>query len=73
MALDPRAGESVRELDVVPPLVVCLGAEREGLPLDLAGTALRIPLREDGPESLNVASAAAIALWEVTNRMAGHG
>jgi RNA methyltransferase, TrmH family len=73
VALDPSADESVRELDVVPPLVVCLGAEREGLPLDLAGTAVRIPLREGGPESLNVASAAAIALWEVANRMAGHG
>jgi RNA methyltransferase, TrmH family len=73
VALDPGAGESLRELDVVPPLVVCLGAEREGLPLDLAGTAVRIPLREGGPESLNVAAAAAVALWEVANRMAGHG
>jgi TrmH family RNA methyltransferase len=73
VALDPRAGESVRDLDVAPPLVVCLGAEREGLPVDLAGTAVGIPVREHGPESLNVAAAAAIALWEVENRMAGHG
>jgi RNA methyltransferase, TrmH family len=72
LALQPRAGISLRELDVPSPAVLCLGAEREGLPPDLTGTAVSIPLRERGPESLNVAAAAAIALWEVGTRMAGH-
>jgi TrmH family RNA methyltransferase len=57
------------------PLVVCLGAERDGLPAELVGGAAhaaRIPLRADGPESLNVATAAAIALYELGARMARH-
>jgi tRNA G18 (ribose-2'-O)-methylase SpoU len=56
--------------------VLCLGAERHGLPDDLlraAEATARIPLRADGPESLNVAMTAAIALYEAANRMAGHG
>jgi TrmH family RNA methyltransferase len=46
---------------------VCFGAEREGLPADLAAqcdVAVTIPLRE-GAESLNVAAAAAIALQRI--------
>ena len=72
-ALDPHAGASLRELEVAAPAVVCLGAEREGLPAELGGVRVAIPLREGGPESLGVASAAAVALWEVANRMAAHG
>jgi RNA methyltransferase, TrmH family len=56
-------------------IVVCLGAEREGLPDDLLAAAdavARIPLRADGPESLNVGMAATVALYEVANRMAAH-
>jgi RNA methyltransferase, TrmH family len=70
--LDPRATASLRELEVSPPAVLCLGSEREGLPPELQGSAARIPLREGAPESLNVAAAAAIGLWELANRMAGH-
>jgi RNA methyltransferase, TrmH family len=70
--LDARAGRSLREVDVSPPAVLCLGSEREGLPRELAASAARIPLREGAPESLNVAAAAAIGLWELANRMAGH-
>lgn len=43
---------------------VCLGAERSGLPedvLDACQARATIPLRPGGPESLNVAAAAAIA------------
>jgi tRNA G18 (ribose-2'-O)-methylase SpoU len=46
---------------------VCLGAEREGFPDDLARDCERrvtIPLQE-GAESLNVAAAAAIALHRI--------
>jgi TrmH family RNA methyltransferase len=74
-ALDASAERTLGQLEVAPPLVLCLGAEREGLPTDLldaAGERVRIPLREGGPESLNVAMAATVALYEVATRMAGH-
>jgi TrmH family RNA methyltransferase len=75
VALDARAERSIGELQAAAPLVLCLGAEREGLPRELLGQAsehVRIPLREDGPDSLNVAMAATVALYEVATRMAGH-
>jgi TrmH family RNA methyltransferase len=72
LALDSHAERTLDEVEVHPPVVVCLGAEREGLPPEIGGTRARIPLAADGPESLNVAAAAAIALHEVGNRMAGH-
>jgi TrmH family RNA methyltransferase len=49
---------------------VCLGAEREGLPvavLEECESRLTIPLRE-GAESLNVAAAAAIACERISSR-----
>ena len=70
LALDPHATTDLREVSADAPLVVCLGGEREGLPADFDGVRVRIPV--DGPESLNVATAAAIALYELRNRMAGH-
>ena len=66
---------ALRELDLEPPLVLCLGAERSGLPaemVDATDAVAHIPLRPDGPDSLNVAMAAAIGLYELT-RMRGHG
>ncbi len=76
LGLDPRAGQTLAELGPVDaPLVVCLGAEREGLPpelLERAAHTARIPLRDDGPESLNVGMAATVALYELANRMARH-
>jgi TrmH family RNA methyltransferase len=77
LALDARAERPLAEVasGAARPLVACLGAEREGLPPELlseAGLSARIPLREGAPESLNVAMAAAIALYELGNRMAGH-
>jgi TrmH family RNA methyltransferase len=73
LALDPRAAQTLREAELTAPLVICLGAEREGLPAEiesLAGATARIPMRVEGPESLNVATTAAVALYEVANRMA---
>jgi RNA methyltransferase, TrmH family len=73
VALDPRAEVSLAEVEAPAPVVVCLGAEREGLPgelLERASIRARIPLRGDGPESLNVAMAATVALYELANRMA---
>ncbi len=55
------------------PLVLCVGAEREGLPAELLSavdTVARIPKRSDGPDSLNAAMAATIGLYELGNRMA---
>ncbi|HEX5989194.1 MAG TPA: RNA methyltransferase [Solirubrobacterales bacterium] len=49
---------------------VCLGAEREGLPDDVLAKCERrvtIPLREGGPDSLNVAAAAAIAAQRISS------
>jgi TrmH family RNA methyltransferase len=52
-----------------PPLVLCLGSEREGLPPELEAGSVRIDVRND---SLNVAMAATVALYEVERRMRGH-
>jgi tRNA G18 (ribose-2'-O)-methylase SpoU len=69
-----RGAQPLAAVEAEPPIVVCLGAEREGLPADFASD-LRagIPLRESGPDSLNVAMAATVALYELGNRMAAHG
>lgn len=73
VALDPDAEALVGELEAEPPLAVCVGSEREGLPaelLDAAAHSVRIPLRPGGPESLNAAIAAGVALYELSRRMA---
>jgi len=73
LALDGSAGAVLAEVDLRTPLVLCLGGEREGLPADVidgADATARIPMRSDAPDSLNVASAAAVGLYEVANRMA---
>jgi TrmH family RNA methyltransferase len=70
VALDASAADKLGELAL--PVVLCLGAERDGLPDELlqgADAAARIPLRAGGPESLNVAMTAAIALYEAAHRM----
>jgi len=70
VGLDPRADRGLADIAPEPPIVLCLGAEREGLPEGLAAERARIALRDDGPESLNVAMAATVALYDVANRMA---
>jgi RNA methyltransferase, TrmH family len=76
VALDSGSGDALGELRLGDgPAVLCLGAEREGLPADVleaADVVVRIPLRPGGPESLNVAMAATVALYEVERRMRGH-
>jgi TrmH family RNA methyltransferase len=68
VALDAHAGTPLAEVDLTPPLVLVLGAEREGLPeLEGADTAT-IPM-PGAAESLNVAMAGAIALYEVSHRV----
>ncbi|MBD0281983.1 MAG: RNA methyltransferase [Thermoleophilaceae bacterium] len=75
IALDAHAEQDVRGMELGDRAVVCAGAERRGLPgevLAAADAVARIPLRADGPDSLNVAMAATVALYEVGNRMAAH-
>ncbi len=75
LALDPRAEDSVRTLELPPPVVICVGAERSGLPAEVGSgidVRARIPMLPGGPDSLNAAVAAAVALHELANRMAGH-
>ena len=62
-------GARVARLDVSGPSVLVLGSERGELP-EGRRTAARIPVHAD---SLNVAMAASVALYEVANRMAADG
>jgi TrmH family RNA methyltransferase len=80
VALDPAAGEDIEDIDPpAGPVVLCVGAEREGLSSALAERAdlrARIPTRADAPESLNAAMAASIALHvraRAATRMAERG
>ena len=70
LALSVHAQRSLSEASFDPPLVLCLGAERTGLPPELERDAVRIEARA---ESLNVAMAASIGLHEAARRMRGHG
>jgi len=68
LALSAHAERRLDEASIEPPLVLCLGAEREGLPAQLEREAVRI---EVGADSLNVAMAASIALYEAGQRHRG--
>ena len=68
IALDAGAAQELREVEVAQPLVLVLGSERGALPDGLQRA--RIPVHAD---SLNVAMAASVALYEVANRMAADG
>jgi RNA methyltransferase, TrmH family len=75
LALDPHAERTLADLELDGPLVVLAGAEREGLPGEVVAAAderARIPIRPDGPDSLNVAMAVTVALYELSRRMARH-
>jgi TrmH family RNA methyltransferase len=66
VALVAHGGEQLGAADLSGPVTFVLGAEREGLPESVAAACelrVSIPL-EPGAESLNVAAAAAIALYE---------
>jgi TrmH family RNA methyltransferase len=76
LALVRDAPRTLRELELHGPVVVMVGAERQGLgpdALKAAHVRARIPLREDGPDSLNAAMAATVALYELSHRMAADG
>jgi RNA methyltransferase, TrmH family len=70
IALVAHGGEPLSKIALEPPLTFLLGAEREGLPDELVAQsheAATIPLPGDA-ESLNVAAAGAIALYELSRR-----
>ena len=63
------AATPLTELPLEPPLTFLLGAEREGLPDDLVTDRDRATIEIPGDaESLNVAAAGAIALYELSRR-----
>jgi RNA methyltransferase, TrmH family len=68
LALDANADAELRDVEVTRPLVLVMGSERGDLPH--VGNRARIPVHA---ESLNVAAAAAVALYEVGHRMAADG
>jgi RNA methyltransferase, TrmH family len=70
VALAPRGGRPLPEVEVDPPATFVLGAEREGLPEDVVvgcDDVASIPQVEEA-ESLNVAMAGTIALYELARR-----
>jgi RNA methyltransferase, TrmH family len=72
VALVPRGGAPLPELELAGEVVFVLGAEREGLPDDVLARCdvqASIP-QAAGAESLNVAMAGTIALYELSRRRA---
>jgi TrmH family RNA methyltransferase len=69
VALDSHADRGLREVGLRKPVVLVMGSERGELPGDVDDR-VRIPVHAD---SLNVAMAATVALYEVALRMAGDG
>lgn len=71
VALAAHGGEPLDQVDLGERTVFVLGAEREGLPDEVAASCdlvVSIPLAA-GAESLNVAAAGAIALYEWKRRL----
>jgi TrmH family RNA methyltransferase len=71
VALVAQGGTSLADLDLSPPVTFLLGAERVGLPDEVVAQAHRATIQLPGAaESLNVAAAGAIALYELSSRRA---
>ena len=67
VALVAHGGSPLSEVDLRPPVTLLLGAERHGLPSELATRCHQVTIDLPGAaESLNVAAAGAIALYELT-------
>jgi TrmH family RNA methyltransferase len=70
VALDASGQVALRDADLTPPMTLVLGAERAGLPEEVLASCdvvASIPMPGDA-ESLNVAAAGAIALYELSRR-----
>jgi tRNA G18 (ribose-2'-O)-methylase SpoU len=70
-ALVPRGGVDYREADWTPPIALLVGREASGLDeAAVAGSDMRVTIPMRGEvESLNVASAAALVLYEAVRHM----
>jgi len=70
IAFVPRGGEPPADVDLTGDVVFVLGAEREGLPEEMLArcdATVTIPIA-GGAESLNVAMAGTLALYELARR-----
>jgi TrmH family RNA methyltransferase len=70
LAAAPEAEASMYDLDLSPPTAILFGNEAWGLPpeiRDLADGAVRVPI-QGGAESLNLAAAAALLLFEAARQ-----
>jgi RNA methyltransferase, TrmH family len=73
VALVAHGGAPLAEAELTPPLAFLLGAEREGLPDGLVTQCHKASIPTPGDaESLNVAAAGAIALYELSRRPGCH-
>jgi len=75
VALDARGEVALSDADLARPVTILLGAEREGLPDDLLAACdvvAAIPMPGEA-ESLNVAAAGAIALYELSRQSSQSG
>jgi TrmH family RNA methyltransferase len=70
VALVPGQGAPLAELEVAGELTLLLGAERSGLPAEIVSRADLVAHIPTANDSLNVAMAATVALYELANRMA---
>ena len=69
VALVAHGGAPLAGVTLAPPFAFVLGSEREGLPEELLRGACRASIPTPGAaESLNVAAAGAIALYELARR-----
>ena len=69
IALVAHEGAPIASAPLEPPLTIFLGSEREGLPDDLVAQSHKVTIPLPGAaESLNVAAAGAIALYELSRR-----
>jgi TrmH family RNA methyltransferase len=69
IALVAHEGEPLADVTIEPPLAFLLGSEREGLPQEVVSGTVRASIPTPGDaESLNVAAAGAIALYELSAR-----
>jgi RNA methyltransferase, TrmH family len=69
VALVAHGGTPLADVELEPPLTFLLGAEREGLPESLVTGCDKVTIPLPGEaESLNVAAAGAIALYELSRR-----
>lgn len=75
IALVPGSGLALRNVELGGSVLFALGAERAGLPPELVAACdetAHVPLVAPGPESLNVAMAATLCLYEYRAGFAGN-